>query len=85
MANILGGGQVRTRLGITVSKKVGNAVVRNRIKRVTREFFRHTKHQISSPRDINVIANRQAGRLENEKLRFFLEDLFNRINRSIED
>lgn len=28
------------RLGITVSRKVGNAVVRNRVKRVVREFVR---------------------------------------------
>lgn len=30
----------RGRLGITVSKKVGNAVTRNRVKRVVREFVR---------------------------------------------
>jgi len=29
-----------TRLGITVTKKIGNAVVRNRIKRAVRETFR---------------------------------------------
>ncbi len=30
------------RLGLTVSKKVGNAVVRNRVKRVVREVFRRS-------------------------------------------
>ncbi|MBW2169268.1 MAG: ribonuclease P protein component, partial [Deltaproteobacteria bacterium] len=29
-----------TRLGLTVSRKTGNAVKRNRVKRLIREFFR---------------------------------------------
>lgn len=34
------------RLGITVSKKVGSSVRRNRIKRLIREFFRTHKREI---------------------------------------
>lgn len=47
------------RLGITASRKVGNAVVRNRIKRMVREFFRHHQHLLE-PRDIVVIARSAA-------------------------
>jgi len=37
---ILSNGLDRTRLGLSVSAKVGNAVERNRVKRLIREFFR---------------------------------------------
>lgn len=51
------------RLGITVSKKVGNAVCRNRIKRFVREFFRHNQELFFSA-DYNIIARSGAGHLE---------------------
>jgi ribonuclease P protein component len=52
-----------SRLGLAVSKRVGNAVVRNRVKRYTREFFRRHKMQFDPPCDIVVVARRQAADL----------------------
>jgi ribonuclease P protein component len=50
------------RLGITVSKKVGNAVTRNHLKRVVREFVR--QHWLPSVlpenRDVVLIARQSA-------------------------
>jgi ribonuclease P protein component len=46
------------RLGITVTKKVGNAVKRNRIKRLIREFFRRNKVTLRDSQDVVIIAKR---------------------------
>jgi ribonuclease P protein component len=43
------------RLGITASRRVGNAVVRNRAKRVVREAFRATRSLWPTPFDLVVI------------------------------
>jgi ribonuclease P protein component len=51
------------RLGITVTTRVGNAVIRNRIKRLVREFFRRERSRIPQARDIVVIARRGAEEL----------------------
>src|SRR4051794_32785846 len=52
-----------SRLGITVSGKVGNAVVRNRIKRLVREHFRRHRNEIAAGTDVLVIARPSAIRL----------------------
>lgn len=53
-----------TRLGLTVSRRVGNAVVRNRVKRRLREWFREARWELSGTWDIVVIARREAAGLE---------------------
>lgn len=44
------------RLGITAGKKAGNAVMRNRIKRLLREFFRLHKSRLPEECDIIITA-----------------------------
>lgn len=51
------GGQ---KLGITVTKKVGTAVQRNRVKRLVREVFRHHRHRFPGDAEVVVIAKRHA-------------------------
>src|SRR5659263_223399 len=51
-----------SRLGVTASKKIGCAVVRNRVKRNVREFFRRIRLEMTAV-DINVIARREAAKM----------------------
>ena len=52
-----------SRLGVTVSRRVGNAVVRNRVKRAIREWYRQGDNGFeatTAPHDLIVIARRGA-------------------------
>ena len=51
------------RLGISVSKKVGNSVVRHRIKRLIKESYRLHEEMFNSGLDIVVIARSGAADL----------------------
>lgn len=53
----------RARLGITASRRVGNAVVRNRVKRRIREWFRREGQLLIPGFDAVVIARPAAGGL----------------------
>jgi len=49
----------RRRLGIVVSRKTGNAVERNRIKRLVKEFFRLNKVQFPESCDLLFVVKRR--------------------------
>lgn len=52
-----GGGN---RLGITVSAKIGNAVVRNRVRRRLREIYRLSEDKLKGGFDIVIVARGRA-------------------------
>ena len=64
------------RLGMTVSRKVGNAVVRNRIKRTIREFFRQNRGRLALGFECVVIPRPRAGRTSSPELTKSLAKLF---------
>ena len=54
--------QAESRIAFTVTRKVGNAVVRNRVKRWLREAIRHQLPLIPDFKDVVVIAHPQAAK-----------------------
>ena len=66
-----------TRLGLTVTKKVGTSVQRNRIKRIVREVFRSLE-EIPQGNDLVVIARKSALDLKYSQARDSLTHLLYR-------
>jgi len=67
------------RLGLTVSRTVGNAVVRNKVKRQLKEFFRCHKYLFKNY-DYSFIARRSAGRLSSQNVKNELTDLLAKMD-----
>ena len=71
--------QARSRLGLTVSRRVGNAIVRNQIKRGMREWFRCSRERFERPLDLVIIARVGARALLHEQLTSELDRLMARM------
>lgn len=70
----------KTRLGLSISKKVGNAVVRNRWKRAIREGFRLNRNEIPVGWDL-VVRPRKGATLDRAGIANSLVQLSKRIDK----
>ena len=68
------------RLGITVSKKVGKSVQRNRVKRLIRESFRQLRPRVKTEYDIVVVGRTEACRLTCQAAKDGLFHLFRKAS-----
>ncbi len=67
------------RLGITVTKKIGNAVLRNRVKRLVRESFRRHKALFPAGLDVVFIAKPKAAAVEFQAVEREMEALCRKV------
>lgn len=62
-----------SRLGLSVSKKMGNAVVRNRIKRLIKEIFRELGDKLEDGNDYIVISRKPVRTMDYSDMKDSLE------------
>jgi ribonuclease P protein component len=61
------------RIGLSVSKKLGNAVTRNQIKRYIRQAFLELKEEVRSGNDYVIIARKPAADMGMQEIKKSLE------------
>jgi ribonuclease P protein component len=70
------------RLGVTVSRRVGSAVVRSRVKRRFREWFRRHRDRFPRGKDVVLIARPAAASASAEEMGRELERALARLDRT---
>ena len=81
LALVVKNGRPVTRLGLTISSKVGNAVVRARLRRLLRELFRHRRLQWPPGLDVVLVARASAKDATFETLARAFESISRRLQR----
>ena len=71
-----------SRFGITVSRKTGNAVTRNRVKRRIKELQRFNRDSVVPGKGIVIIATRKAPEATFERMKMEYTDLIKRAGLS---
>ena len=71
------------RYGITVTKKIGNAVVRNRIRRLLKEIFRHVAPELL-PVDVVIVARPEAAGYADRRLKDLESRVLPLVRRAID-
>lgn len=69
------------RIGLTVSRRVGNAVTRNRVKRLLRETLRHHKAHLPQGIALVVIAKSSAASLSGTEVKAEFHKALNQLRR----
>lgn len=73
--------RVHGRVGLTVSKKVGNSPQRSRVKRLLREWYRLNRHDLLANWDLVIIARPGAATLKLQDVDRELGQLRDWLNR----
>lgn len=73
-------GRPGQRLGISVNRRVGQAVTRNLVKRRLREVFRSLADLVSAGADVVIVARTAAAKADYHKMEIEMRNLLKSIN-----